>query len=190
MRNLVRIALGISAAASATSIGLAVLPQAGSSQPVADRIHFAVPEDVRSVGRYEELLAYLYVRQLSDMNVNVFLSAESDEVKWFAAVTQQDQGAPQQAPLSQEGSSSSATTADEAQSLTGSDAWSRVAMCEEGGRNDPTFGYYGITPQSWAAYGGTAYATMAGGASQAEQQEIADRINGGYVPDANGCASW
>ena len=68
--------------------------------------------------------------------------------------------------------------------------WQRVATCEEGGQNDATYGYFGITPQSWAAYGGTQYSGTAGGASQAEQVVIANRISGGSVPDANGCASW
>lgn len=69
-------------------------------------------------------------------------------------------------------------------------AWQRVATCEEGGNNDATYGYFGITPQSWAAYGGTQYSATAGGASQAEQVLVANRISGGAVPDAAGCASW
>ena len=69
-------------------------------------------------------------------------------------------------------------------------AWQRVATCEEGGNNDPTYGYYGITPGSWAAYGGTQYASTAGGATQEQQVAIADRISGGAVPDANGCSGW
>lgn len=69
-------------------------------------------------------------------------------------------------------------------------AWERVAMCEEGGQDDPTYGYYGITPGSWAAYGGTQYASTAGGASQEEQVAIANRISGGAIPDGSGCAGW
>jgi hypothetical protein len=69
-------------------------------------------------------------------------------------------------------------------------AWQRVASCEEGGNDDPTYGYYGITPGSWAAYGGTQYASTAGGATQEQQVAIADRISGGAVPDANGCSGW
>lgn len=69
-------------------------------------------------------------------------------------------------------------------------SWERVAMCEEGGQDDPTYGYYGITPGSWAAYGGTQYASTAGGASQEEQVAIANRISGGSIPDGNGCAGW
>jgi hypothetical protein len=68
--------------------------------------------------------------------------------------------------------------------------WWRVALCEEGGRNDPTYGYFGILPSSWLAYGGGAYAPTAGGMPWDTQVAIAERINGGYVPDAQGCASW
>jgi resuscitation-promoting factor RpfA len=65
-----------------------------------------------------------------------------------------------------------------------------VATCEEGGRNDPSYGYFGIMVGSWLAYGGGAYASTAGGATWDEQVIVATRIDGGYVPDANGCASW
>jgi len=65
-----------------------------------------------------------------------------------------------------------------------------VATCEEGGRNDPRFGYLGIMPSSWLAYGGGRYSVTAGGATWDQQVEVATRINGGYVPDAYGCASW
>jgi hypothetical protein len=65
-----------------------------------------------------------------------------------------------------------------------------VATCEEGGRNDPNFGYFGIMPSSWAAYGGTKYAPLAGGATYDEQVSVADAISGGWVPDGSGCASW
>lgn len=72
----------------------------------------------------------------------------------------------------------------------GSGPWSRVATCEEGGANNPTFGYFGIMPSSWAAYGGTAYSSTAGGSSWDTQVMIANKISGGNVPDAYGCASW
>ena len=69
-------------------------------------------------------------------------------------------------------------------------AWQRVAICEEGGANDPTFGYFGIEPSTWASFGGTQYSPTAGGATEDEQVVIANRISGGNVPDANGCGSW
>jgi hypothetical protein len=71
-----------------------------------------------------------------------------------------------------------------------SSAWWRVARCEEGGNNDPTYGYFGIHVASWSAYGGQQYAPTAGGATYWQQVDIAERIDGAYVPDANGCASW
>jgi len=77
-----------------------------------------------------------------------------------------------------------------APSSGGGGAWSRVATCEEGGANSPTYGYFGIMPSSWAAYGGTAYSPTAGGSSWDTQVMIANKISGGNVPDAYGCASW
>jgi hypothetical protein len=73
---------------------------------------------------------------------------------------------------------------------SGGGAWSRVATCEEGGSNDPTYGYFGIMPSSWAAYGGAQYAPLAGGASYDEQVSVAEHITGGWVPDGSGCSSW
>jgi Transglycosylase-like domain len=74
--------------------------------------------------------------------------------------------------------------------VNNSGSWTRVAVCEEGGSNSPTFGYFGIMPSSWAAYGGTAYSPTAGGSSWDTQVMIANQISGGVVPDANGCGSW
>lgn len=72
----------------------------------------------------------------------------------------------------------------------GSDAgWNQVAICEEGGRNDPTYGYFGIYTSTWAAYGGTAYSPTAGGSSWATQVMIGDKINGGPPWAPAGCAA-
>jgi hypothetical protein len=71
-----------------------------------------------------------------------------------------------------------------------SSIWWRVARCEEGGANDPTYGYFGIHVDSWLAYGGADYAPTPGGATYAQQVDVAQRIDGAYVPDAYGCASW
>ena len=68
--------------------------------------------------------------------------------------------------------------------------WARVATCEEGGRNDARFGYLGIMESSWLAYGGAQYASAPSGATWDEQVAVANRINGGYVPDASGCSDW
>lgn len=75
-------------------------------------------------------------------------------------------------------------------SQTTVDAWARVRTCEEGGRDDPNFGYYGIYPSSWLAYGGGQFSSSAGGATLVEQTYIAVKIDGGYVPDGSGCAAW
>ena len=65
-------------------------------------------------------------------------------------------------------------------------AWQQTAICEEGGRNDPTYGYYGIIPSSWQAMGGGQFSATAGGASQQQQLVIATRIQS-YPPDVGGC---
>ncbi len=69
--------------------------------------------------------------------------------------------------------------------------WQRVAMCEEGGANDPTYGYFGILPSTWNSFG------MTGTAGQYDEdtqisvaQQIVNDGYGGQVPDANGCSGW
>jgi hypothetical protein len=73
---------------------------------------------------------------------------------------------------------SSATTAPGSQTSasTGSGGWSQVAICEEGGSNSYTYGYFGITPQSWGDYAGV---STAGQADWDTQVTRADQINGG-----------
>jgi hypothetical protein len=65
-------------------------------------------------------------------------------------------------------------------------AWSRVGQCEEAGRNDPRFGYFGITPSSWASYGGAQFGAEAGEATYDQQVMIAERIQHD-PPDQDGC---
>jgi len=67
------------------------------------------------------------------------------------------------------------------------EAWAMTARCEEGGHNDPVFGFYGITPGSWLAYGGGSFAPVAGAASQAQQVEVAVRISP-TPPDQGRCS--
>lgn len=65
--------------------------------------------------------------------------------------------------------------------------WQMTATCEEGGRNDPTYGYFGILPSTWAAYGGTAYSPTAGGSSESSQ--IAIEMNFQHSPpDVGRCS--
>ena len=69
-------------------------------------------------------------------------------------------------------------------------AWQQTAICEESGADDPTYGYYGIHPDSWLAYGGAQYAPVAGEATQSEQVAIGMAIEG-RPPDVGGCrGSW
>lgn len=60
--------------------------------------------------------------------------------------------------------------------------WQAVAICEEGGANDPTFGYYGIEPSSWNDYDGV---STAGQADQSTQLAW-EAANVGSPPDESG----
>ena len=65
------------------------------------------------------------------------------------------------------------------------DSWWQTAECEESGNNDPTYGYFGIYPSTWASYGGTQFAPTAGGATYAEQEQVGMAIEG-RPPDPTG----
>ena len=72
-------------------------------------------------------------------------------------------------------------------------AWSRVAMCEEGGNwqaDGPRFsGGLGITRANWSIFGGQQYASEAALATPDQQIMVAERIQA-YPPDQHGCSSW
>ncbi len=73
--------------------------------------------------------------------------------------------------------------------------WMKVAQCETGQQwamQGPVYsGALGIKNSSWLAYGGTQFALNAGLATPMEQVVVAERIDGGYVPDQYGCGgSW
>ncbi|MFJ8634200.1 transglycosylase family protein [Streptomyces sp. NPDC093568] len=75
------------------------------------------------------------------------------------------------APLMAAGSASAATASE----------WDAVAQCESGGNwsINTGNGYYGglqFSASTWAAYGGTAYASTADQASKAQQIEIAEKV--------------
>ena len=75
------------------------------------------------------------------------------------------------APLMAAGSASAATTSE----------WDAVAQCESGGNwsINTGNGYYGglqFSASTWAAYGGTAYASTADQASKTQQIEIAEKV--------------
>lgn len=57
-----------------------------------------------------------------------------------------------------------------------SGTWAATAQCEEGGRNDPTFGYLGIYEGTWQSFGGMAYAPTPSGATWAEQVAVAEAV--------------
>ncbi|MET9106645.1 transglycosylase family protein [Streptomyces zhihengii] len=88
----------------------------------------------------------------------------------FAGVT----GAVIAAPLLGAGSASAATASE----------WDKVAQCESGGdwSINTGNGYYGglqFSASTWAAYGGTAYASTADQASKAQQIAVAEKVLAG-----------
>jgi hypothetical protein len=73
------------------------------------------------------------------------------------------------------------------------DAWSRVAVCENGGWNPPQGPAYpdslGISAANWSAYNGGADLSPANQIRVAQAIQAAAGL-GGYVPDQYGCAAW
>ncbi|UIX33522.1 LysM peptidoglycan-binding domain-containing protein [Streptomyces sp. GQFP] len=83
-------------------------------------------------------------------------------------------GAAVAAPLLAAGSASAATSAE----------WDTVAQCESGGNwsINTGNGYYGglqFSASTWAAYGGTAYASTADQASKSAQISVAEKVLAG-----------
>jgi resuscitation-promoting factor RpfB len=83
------------------------------------------------------------------------------------------------------GTSSSASTG----SSSGTAVWDRVAQCESGGNwaINTGNGFYGglqFTNSTWAAFGGTAYASRADLASKAQQIAIAKKVLASQGPGA------
>ncbi|MFF3376437.1 transglycosylase family protein [Streptomyces sp. NPDC002680] len=83
-------------------------------------------------------------------------------------------GAAVAAPLLAAGSASAATSAE----------WDTVAQCESGGNwsINTGNGYYGglqFSASTWAAYGGTAYASTADQASKSQQITVAEKVLAG-----------
>ncbi|GAA3063309.1 resuscitation-promoting factor protein RpfA [Streptomyces roseofulvus] len=83
-------------------------------------------------------------------------------------------GAAVAAPLMAAGTASAATASE----------WDRVAQCESGGNwsINTGNGYYGglqFSASTWAAYGGTAYASTADQASKSQQIAIAEKVLAG-----------
>ena len=83
------------------------------------------------------------------------------------------------------------TTQTDTPSTGDTSAWDRIAECESGGNwaIDSGNGYYGglqFDHGTWAAYGGTAYANNANGASKAQQIAIAEKVKA----DRGGYGAW
>lgn len=71
-----------------------------------------------------------------------------------------------------------------------SGVWDRIAQCESGGNwhINTGNGYYGglqFSGSTWRAYGGTAYAATADGASKSQQISVATKVQG-----AQGWGAW
>ncbi|TCC16569.1 resuscitation-promoting factor [Kribbella speibonae] len=83
------------------------------------------------------------------------------------------------------------TTETDTPSSSNVGAWDRIAECESGGNwsINSGNGYYGglqFDHGTWAAYGGTAYAYNANGASKAQQIAIAEKVKA----DRGGYGAW
>lgn len=87
-------------------------------------------------------------------------------------------------------SSSGGNGGGSAPSVADGSVWDQIAQCESGGNwaIDTGNGYSGglqFNAQTWAAYGGTAYAPTAAGASREQQIEIASKVQA-----AQGWGAW
>lgn len=87
-------------------------------------------------------------------------------------------------------SSSGGNSGGSAPSVADGSVWDQIAQCESGGNwaIDTGNGYSGglqFNAQTWAAYGGTAYAPTAAGASREQQIEIASKVQA-----AQGWGAW
>jgi hypothetical protein len=74
-------------------------------------------------------------------------------------------------------------------SAADANTWDRVAECESGGAWSADFGngFYGglqFSQETWAAYGGTAYAPSADLASRSQQIAVAEKVLASQGPDA------
>ncbi|MBW8738721.1 MAG: LysM peptidoglycan-binding domain-containing protein [Streptomyces turgidiscabies] len=92
-------------------------------------------------------------------------------------------GAALLAPLGLMAATGNAAAAD-------SGVWDRIAQCESGGNwhINTGNGYYGglqFSAGTWRAYGGTAYAATADGASRSQQIAVATKVQG-----AQGWGAW
>jgi hypothetical protein len=69
--------------------------------------------------------------------------------------------------------------------------WQHVAVCEVGGNWSMVGSWYsgiGFLNSTWAAYGGTRFAPLAGQATRDQQILIGMKVTNGWVPDQYGCS--
>lgn len=135
------------------------------------------------------------VRTLSQQRAII---THNNQVQWLTVAEQQAQAkaaaearyeAEQRAYAQQQAQAETTTTvaAPSDSSLVisggGSGTFAQLAICEEGGNNSPTYGYFGIMPNSWpAGYGPQD--------SEAEQEQAVLIINHGSIPYAPvGCVT-
>jgi len=84
-------------------------------------------------------------------------------------------------------------TAPATSTPVGSGGWWQIAICEEGGSNSYTFGYFGIIPQSWGNYSGVSTAGQASYAVQVQRAEQIDPSGPPWCPpncEAGGYRGW
>lgn len=122
--------------------------------------------------------------------LGIALANFSGWVKAEQANQQAQAAAAQQAAESLVQEETTTTTQPPVQSPTdsataSSGGWAAVATCEEGGNDDPNYGYYGI--KEWNGFDG--YAT-AGDAPQSVQLEWEQQNVGSPPDESNGCVAY
>ena len=99
-----------------------------------------------------------------------------DQVNAYLAARHQSQ-------LAAEAQSRTTAHGSQTSVSTGSGGWAAVAQCEEGGRNDPVHGYFGVMPGNWG--NGVSPAS-----DYATQEAYVNSLNGGHAPYVPaGCAA-
>ena len=129
-----------------------------------------------------ELANYVLGNYVNAVQVSTYLQdmAASAQQQAAQAAAASAQRAPVSSGSSYSGYSGSSGSSGSSSYSSGSGSWDAVAQCEEGGSDNPTYGYYGIT--EWNGYDG--YAT-AGSAPQSVQLQW-EQQNVGSPPDESG----
>jgi hypothetical protein len=159
-------------------------PQAlAAMQSTAYRV--AVDEVPQQTVVSEELQAQSQARH------NEAVAAQAAQAAQYVAAAQAAQQAAflQAVSAAQQAQQKAATVVPVSQPVAASGAntggWAAVAMCEEGGNDDPNYGYYGI--KEWNGYDG--YPT-AGSAPQSVQLQWEEQNVGSPPDESGGCHSY